>query len=61
MVISEVQVLDGVKSEPFDLKIALPVDDGVGSWRPRVVRMRTSEAISCRVCRLAFVAAMIRS
>jgi hypothetical protein len=26
MVISEVQVLDGVKSQPFDLKIALPKD-----------------------------------
>ena len=34
MVVSEVQVLDGVKAEPFDLKIALPKDVEAGTVDP---------------------------
>ena len=33
MVVSEVQVLDGIESKPYDLKIALPSDAGNSTAR----------------------------
>ena len=53
LTVSEVQVLDSIQYEPFDLRIALPDEKGVDDMR-KVPCLSTYAPCSCHPCRMGF-------